>query len=97
MTVYIDALMSGDEVTVIHPGAPRCFRKDGACHLWADTLEELHAFAQRLGLKRAWFQNHRALPHYDLTGPRRRRAVALGAEQVSAKEWLRARRSEPSR
>ena len=25
-------------------------------HLTADTTEELHAFAQRLGMKRAWFQ-----------------------------------------
>ncbi len=26
------------------------------CHLVADTLPELHAFAQKLGLRQAWFQ-----------------------------------------
>lgn len=25
-------------------------------HLWADSQEELHAFATRLGLRRSWFQ-----------------------------------------
>lgn len=35
-------------------------------HLTADTLDELHAFAARLGLKRVWFQDkyvpRRAVP-----------------------------------
>jgi len=53
--------------------------------LFADTLEELHLFAGRLGLHRKWFQDHRRLPHYDLTPNKRRQAVALGAVEVNRK------------
>lgn len=53
-----------------------------SCHLIADTLDELHAFAARLGLKRAWFQDAASAPHYDLTAKRRLAAVRLGAVEL---------------
>ena len=53
-----------------------------SCHLVADSLTELHAFAKRSALKRAWFQNHPRLPHYDLTASKRQRAIRLGALQI---------------
>ncbi|WP_122711357.1 DUF4031 domain-containing protein, partial [Pseudomonas viridiflava] len=34
------------------------------CHLVADSLDELHAFAARLGLRRSWFQSKTYYPHY---------------------------------
>jgi hypothetical protein len=73
--VYVDAL-------VVWGGssAPRCFRNQPSCHLYADSVEELHAFARELGLRRGWFQDHRLLPHYDLTAGRRKRALQLGAK-----------------
>lgn len=49
------------------------------CHLVADTLEELHAFAVRLGLQRRWFQGQGRYPHYDVTMELRRKALRLGA------------------
>jgi hypothetical protein len=49
------------------------------CHLVADTLGELHAFANRLGLQREWFQSHASYPHYDITTIARERALLLGA------------------
>jgi Protein of unknown function (DUF4031) len=54
------------------------------CHLSADTEAELHDFAARLGLKRAWFQ-HAGRPtfHYDLTAGKRAQAVAQGATQIT--------------
>jgi hypothetical protein len=73
------------------PTSIRCF-KAGSCHLTADTLEELHAFAARLGLRRSWFQDHPRLPHYDLTKSRREQALQLGAVFVGAREQIRARR-----
>jgi len=70
----------------------RCF-KSGSCHLTTDgPLDELHAFAARLGMKREWFQEHRIAPHYDLTAQRRERALLLGAVFVSMREQVRRRR-----
>ena len=49
------------------------------CHLTADTIRELHDMAERIGLKREWFQPHRSYPHYDLTKNKRTQAVKAGA------------------
>lgn len=37
-------------------------------HLIADTLEELHKFANKIGMNKEWFQNHIRHPHYDIFG-----------------------------
>lgn len=66
MTVYVD-----DERIV--------WRGRQWCHLVADSLDELHAFAQRLGLKRAWFQGNATYPHYDVTVAVRAKALQQGA------------------
>jgi hypothetical protein len=58
------------------------------CHLVADTLEELHAFALALGLKRAWFQAKASYPHYDLTMAVRERALGLGAVAARKTQML---------
>lgn len=52
------------------------------CHLVADTLVELHNFAQQLGLRRTWFQDRASYPHYDVTTAVRARALGMGAEQA---------------
>lgn len=79
MAVYVDEL-------VVWPHAKhRCF-KQGSSHLEADTLEELHAFARRLGLKREWFQP-RSSPHYDLSPAKRELALLRGAKFRPAREW----------
>lgn len=49
------------------------------CHLVADSINELHAFAEQLGLKRVWFQDRTMYPHYDVTVKVKKRALALGA------------------
>lgn len=60
------------------------------CHMVTDSsLEELHEFALRLGIRRERFQPHRRLPHYDLRPHVRERALALGAQAVSSKELFR--------
>ena len=61
------------------------------CHLMSDTsLGELHAFAQKIGMKRSWFQNGSA-PHYDLSLMKRKEAVKEGAVEISCStpEWRR--------
>jgi hypothetical protein len=56
--------------------------------MYADTLEELHALAAAIGMKRAWFQVHARLPHYDLTPRRRLLALKAGAVQASAQHMV---------
>jgi hypothetical protein len=84
--IYVDDLREYPE-SVIKPGA----RKYGArwAHLTADTREELHAFAEQLGLKRSWFQEHRTLWHYDLTPAKWKKAMKLGAIHYSTLEMAR--------
>jgi len=52
-------------------------------HMYADTDEELHALAAKIGLKRAWCsdvtQPDSTLLHYDLSPPKRKQAIAAGA------------------
>ena len=59
-----------------------------SCHLVADSLEELHAFAWKLGLKRSWFQGMSDLPHYDLTIGMRFKAIRLGAVEIDRKTFI---------
>lgn len=68
--------------------------RSGSCHLTTDgPLEDLHAFAARIGMKRSWSQDHKLMPHYDLTPARRAAAVALGAAEVSGMDQARQRRA----
>jgi len=50
-------------------------------HLLADTVDELHEFAQKLGLKREWFQP-KSTPHYDVCQRVRKLAIQLGAIEI---------------
>lgn len=52
-------------------------------HLLADELDELHAFAARLGLPRRAFQDKRSGAHYDIDTAMRAHALALGAIAIS--------------
>jgi hypothetical protein len=81
-----------DEFRLWLPRQPRPFH-EGSCHLTADTLDELHDFARRIGLRRGWFQKHHIAPHYDLTEARRDRALAAGAVFVPAREQSMRRRA----
>jgi hypothetical protein len=52
-----------------------------------DDLDELHAFAGRIGLRREWFQDEPwPLAHYDVTESKRRQAIAAGAVPVTWRE-----------
>ncbi len=70
MTVYVD-----DAVTL--------WRGHRWAHLMADTLDELHPFAQRLGLRRDKFQDKTSGAHYDVPAPLREEAIRLGAVAIS--------------
>lgn len=59
-------------------------------HLTADTKDELHAFAERIGLKRSWFQQKDGPKgvqwHYDVTDTKRAEAIAAGATPLEIRE-----------
>jgi hypothetical protein len=73
-------------------------------HLTADTREELHEFATRIGLQRSWFQEPKgvggkppppgSLPaqawHYDVTESKRQVAINAGAIPLSYRGFLSA-------
>lgn len=56
------------------------------CHMVADSLDELHAMADRIGIKRQWFQADGSVPHYDICKSKRKLAVAFGAIEIGRRE-----------
>lgn len=68
MTVYVDDAMIP-------------FRNMLMSHMTADTVEELHAMADAIGLKRAWAQlpPEHSIPHYDVSVGKRLMAIRAGA------------------
>lgn len=61
------------------------------CHMVStDSEAELHAFAERLGMRRRWAQLRpkASAAHYDLTPSRRTLAVQLGAKEVTGRELV---------
>lgn len=58
------------------------FRRMLMCHMIADTEEELHALADRIGVARRWYQGD----HYDICLAKRTLAVRYGAREISARQ-----------
>lgn len=87
MTIYVDDLQDYPLALVKKEA-----RKHGTiwCHLATNgDVEELHAFAEQLGLDRKYFQDRPGLPHYDLTPRMRQKAMTLGAIPVSGQTLVR--------
>jgi hypothetical protein len=86
LTVYVDhAFAVGD-----------WGRWSGGGHLQADTVDELHEFAARIGLRREWFQSKPGRPqndHYDVTRDRRELAIKLGAVDEDRRSGTRRRQA----
>lgn len=96
MTVYVHK-MEGQGRAFIRTGGARARRHmptDPWFTLTADTDEELHAFAESLGLTRIMFRpGKQALPkqkpeaaRYPITMGERDRAIALGAHLITGRE-----------
>lgn len=74
MTVYVDDMKAKYGRMVM-------------CHMVADTDEELHQMADRIGVSRRW---HQAPPkhdsHYDIALSKRAAAVEAGAVEITWKQ-----------
>jgi hypothetical protein len=77
MSVYVDPLFSTT------PSAKWPHRR--ACHMFADSPEELHELAGLIGLSRSWCQDSPGFTHYDLAPHKRGQAIARGAVHVDRK------------
>ncbi len=76
MTVYVDNLY-------LHPMGQLGQMK--MSHLIADTEEELHTMADKIGVARRWFQRKPSGDHYDISIAKRHLALRFGAIEVSVR------------
>lgn len=76
MSIYVDSL------SYTKPNSTTSY-----CHMIATTLEELHWFAEQVGINRCWF--HRtSKPHYDLNAKNRALALAGGAFEITSRDLV---------
>jgi len=75
MTVYVDNFEA--------PYQPkhRPGRTYVMCHMIADTDDELHAMADKIGVARKWFQKD----HYDIAKSKRDLAIKFGAVKIDVR------------
>jgi len=76
MAVYVD------DAAIILRGTPRF-------HMTADSLEELHTFAQAQGIARSSFHRGARHPHYDVTDEQREKVLAAGAHAVRPRDIVK--------
>lgn len=76
MTVYVDTMKAAYGQMIM-------------CHMMADTDEELHEMADRIGVKRRWHQKA-GTPHshYDICLSKRKLAISFGARVVTNRELV---------
>lgn len=75
MTVYVDNMKAAYGRMVM-------------CHMLADTDDELHTMADRIGVARRWWQSPAATSgsHYDIALTKRAMAVQLGAVEITLRQ-----------
>lgn len=81
MSVYVDPLMNHG--WVLRGKAVQ------SCHMFADSMKELMAFAIGIWLRPSWLQGQDReppFPHFDLVPAIRKRAVKAGAIELSREE-----------
>lgn len=74
--VYVDDMQAG-------------YGRMKMCHMVADTDEELHAMASKIGVARRWHQKPGTpQSHYDICLSKRALAVSLGAKEITQRETV---------
>lgn len=73
MTVYVDDMY-------LYPLGQ--YRGMKMSHMIADTEDELHAMADKIGVSRTWYQGD----HYDVCMSKRALAIKCGAQPVTLRD-----------
>jgi len=75
VTVYVDNMRAN-------------FGRMVMCHMIADTDDELHAMADRIGVSRRWWQSPEKASgsHYDIALSKRKLAVDHGAIEIDMRQ-----------
>lgn len=77
MAVYVDSAMIG-------------YGRMKMSHMVADTIDELDAMADAIGVQRRWKQKAgTCYEHYDVCASKRQVAISLGAIEVESRELVR--------
>ena len=59
------------------------------CHMIADSTEELLQMCDKIGVQRRWIQEKGTwYEHFDICVSKKKKALALGAKQISARELV---------
>lgn len=58
------------------------------CHMLADSLQELHEFADLIEVDKRLFHKKASYPHYDITTQMREAALENGAIKASRKQII---------
>lgn len=74
MTVYVDDMRAK-------------FGRLVMCHMIADTEDEMHAMADKIGVARKWYQ----VNHYDIAMSKRALAVEYGAVEITLRQAAKMR------
>ena len=77
MAVYVDPLFDTQ-------GWSEKWPYNEACHMMADSIEELYDMADKLKLRRSWIQCT-SIVHFDLTKGKRWQAIKHGAIEVDTR------------
>lgn len=78
MTVYVDDMQAPLKVGI---------RRMKMCHMVADTAEELHAMARKIGVAARWHQRPgQPESHYDICLSKRALAIKFGAVEVTQRD-----------
>lgn len=65
------------------------------CHMIADSEIELLLFAHRLGLNVEWFHGKEGRKHFNVCRKIRKKAIELGAKEVTTRELILLKQSQP--
>ena len=80
MSVYVDDMRMPTRIGMM---------PSKVSHMFADSLDELEAMAERLELPAKWLQTKGSVVHYDLVDYKRKQAIELGAIplEIDSDEW----------